>query len=1016
MDPTRTEPGLRAVLPSRPAAAGDLEIRLFGPMDVRIGLCPLPRLRSRRGLWLLALLAMRAGRPLDRDWLAGLLWPDSDAAQARRSLRQSLHDLRRALGPAGRWLADDSRRTLRLEAEGAWVDVLAFDTALARPDLDSQEAAVRLYRGPFLEGCVEEWCLPERRQREEGYLAALERLAGAATAHCDHTAAARFLRQAVEADPYQEELQRSLMEALAASGNRAEALSVYRRFCALLARDVGMEPAAESTALFLRLQAAGGEWRDPSAPRLEQGGKSRPASTGSSRWPDHPAGPVPPPAASFGRGLPVPLTRLIGRDEAVQRVMAALAQARLVTLTGTGGIGKTRLALEVAGALEGEYEHGAVFVDLAPLADPATLPEALQAALEVCPSDAGQETLAALRQYLAPRRMLLLLDNCEHLLPACAALAGALLGSCPGLRVLATSRQPLGLRGETVWRVPSLSLPAVVDGSWLMGDGTTESTAAAPATINSTRVAGTQPSAINHSEAVQLFVERARAAEASFEITPQNAPAIAQLCRRLDGIPLAIELAAARVRSLSVHEIAARLQEGFGLLAEQGPALLPRQRTMAAALDWSWDLLSPAEQTLLQRLSVFAGGWTLEAAEVVCSDFAEVVDLLTALVDKSLVLYLPARAENSVPAGKSGDRYRLLVPVRQYAMERLREGEEFEAVQRRHCDYFIQWVESVNPKLRSPEQALWFRCLEIEHDNLRAALAWCCARGEGEKELRLVTSLARFWDTCGHLREGRVRLEAALSRMTPDRPSPLRCWALGAAGWMAYVQHDYPAARAFYGQALLILREHDAPADAANALNMLALVAREEGDVPGALSLFEESLARCRELGHSARLGAVLQNLGSLLLQQGEYEMARTYLTESVSWCEAAGDRQLHGLALLDLSVAGCRQGRSEEARARGAAGLRLLHDCGAVVDVPQALDQMATLAGARGEWNRAARLWGAAARLREAVGLPGDPATEHAGECAGAPGGLSADAFAAAFAEGQAMDVEAACAYALAG
>lgn len=993
-------------VPAAKQAAG-LRISLFGPMEVRIGSRLLPRLRSRKGLWLLALLALRAGRPVDRDWLAATLWPECDEAHQRRSLRQSLHDLRLALGPEARRLICDAPRTLRLAVGAASVDVLAFDAAVARGDLDSLEVAVRLYRGPFLEDCAEEWSLGEQQRREQAYVAALERLASAATARQEHATAVGYLRLAVAVDPYREELQRALMRALAAGGNPAGALLVYRQFRARLWREMATEPAAETTALFRQL------WDE-------------------TRVRARPCVPAPPGVAQVRRRLPLPLTPLIGREEAVWELVSRLARARLVTLTGTGGIGKTRLALQVAEEVADEFRDGVGFVDLAPLADPGAVPEAVRSALGLPPGDARQETVEVLRQYLSPRRLLLVFDNCEHLLDACALLADALLCQCPGLHILATSRQALGLRGETVWRVPPLALPPAGD---------------EPFPGAAVRCAGQPAPSLPTAAAVRLFVECARAAEASFEMTPHNAAAIVRVCRRLDGIPLAIELAAARVRSLTVEQIDARLRDGFRLLTGRGATLAPRQQTLAATFDWSWALLSPAERSLLRRLSVFAGGWTLAAAEAVCAGDGigqqEVLDLLTSLVDRSLVVYLPAQRPDRVPVGTgSADgaggrisngadscvvgcpswteaRYHLLETVRQYAAERLRESDDLEATQIRHRDFFLEWAEEVKPKLRGAEQGFWFSRLETEHDNLRAALEGCRSRGDAEKELRLVVALCRFWDTCGHLREGRAHLEAALARMTPDLPYRLRLAALVHAGWMAYVQGDHPAARGYYGQALALGQKHGDRQTTADALNYLALVAMEEGDFIGARALFEESLALYRGLEQSARLGSVLDNLGTLAVWQGEYEVARAYLEQSAAWCEAAGDRQLHGLVLHDLSVADFGQGRYEEARAHCAASLRMLYECGAVVNLPAVLEQMALVAQARVEWGRAARLLGAAESLREAAGLPCHAAAtawgaRRADAAAAAEGALGKDGFAAALAEGRAMDLEQAIAFAL--
>jgi predicted ATPase/DNA-binding SARP family transcriptional activator len=991
--------------PSAPAERSPgLEIYLFGPVEVRVGGRPLPRLRSRKGFWLLGLLALRSGREVDRDWLAGTLWPEADEAGARRSLRQSLHDLRLCLGPEGGRLAGEGVRTLRLEQAGAFVDVLAFDAALARAEgaekTTAREEAVRLYRGPLLEDCAEEWVLPARRQREQAYLGALQALAAEATARRDFAAAVSYLQQAAAVDPYWEECQRSLMEALAAAGSPGEALLVYRRFRELLWREMNAEPAEETTALFRRLL-------EESRARA-QGGRGAEGQGRDS---------VPP--SSRAPLLPLPLTELIGREAAVREVSERLTRARLVTLTGTGGIGKTRLALQVAQEVAEEFPDGSGFVNLAPLADPDRVTEAVRAALELPPGAAAPEALEVVRGYLSSRQLLLVLDNCEHLLKGCAALAEELLSHCAGLRILATSRQPLGPRGELVWRVPPLEL--TVDSSQLTVE---EGPVSQLSTVNCQR--STLPAA------VRLFVERARAVEGAFEWTPGNAAAVARVCRRLDGIPLAIELAAARVRAMPVEQLARRLEESFRLLSGGGPGLLPRHETLAATFDWSWELLTEPERTLLLRLAVFAGGWTLEAAEAVCSADPEgskqktegskagsllpsafcllpsdILDLLTSLVDKSLVVY---RAE-----GGEG-RYTFLEPVRQYAAERLRGSAEGDATADRHRDYFLEWAEEVKPKLFREDQGSWFRRVEGEHDNLRAALEWCRARREAEKELRLAVALSRFWDTHGHLREGRAHLEEALSRMTDAMPARLRAHAQIHAGWMAYVVRDFSAARGHYGAALDLCPEPGDRAVRSQVFNMLAVVAMAEGSFDEARSLLGECLAGYRERGIPEPAG-IYDNLGALALRQKEYEEARYYVERSVArWGKHRPNQEGHALALLNLSLVDYRQGRHREALEHGAASLRILHAGGLVVHLPGALDRLAVLAGTEGEWGRAVRLLAAAEQLREAAGGQDSESAvrERAEDLAKAERALGADAFAAAAAEGRAMDLEQAVAYAL--
>jgi non-specific serine/threonine protein kinase len=483
--------------------------------------------------------------------------------------------------------------------------------------------------------------------------------------------------------------------------------------------------------------------------------------------------------------LPVQLTSFIGREQEMAEVAGLLASTRLLTLTGTGGVGKTRLALQVAAAQLDSYAQGVWLVGLAPLADSTLVPGTVLAALGV-PEQPGRLPLAALLDALRTRQLLLLLDNCEHLLDACAGLAEALLRACPHLRIMATSREPLGLAGESRWRVPSLAVPGADQAA--------------------------SPTAVARCAAVRLFVERVRAVQPAFALTAANAAAVAEVCARLDGIPLALELAAARLSALGMAELAARLDQQLRLLTGGSRTALPRQRTLQATVAWSYDLLTSQEQTLFARLSVFAGGWSLEAAETVGADeiiAAEaVLDLLARLVDKSLVL-----AEETADGSTW---YRLQETLRQYGQERLAAAEETAQAQRRHAAYYLALVERFDRVITGTEQLAWLARLERELDNLRAALALCLdtseqAHGQDEAPaaeiaLRLARGLHNFWRDHDHHREGLAWLEQALGRGT-DAPVALRAWALGSAGILAGSAHDLTRAQALMAESIALCRE-----------------------------------------------------------------------------------------------------------------------------------------------------------------------------------------------------------------
>jgi predicted ATPase len=439
--------------------------------------------------------------------------------------------------------------------------------------------------------------------------------------------------------------------------------------------------------------------------------------------------------------LPVELSSFIGREREISEVEGLLAETRLLTLTGTGGCGKTRLALRVAGNLRERFEDGVWWVSLAPLTSPDLTPKSVASALGMH-EQPGRSTTEALSDHLRFRDLILVLDNCEHLIEACAALAEALLLCCPNLKILATSREPLGVAGEATWPVPSLSLPT----------------------------AHRRPPVeeLVRYEAVRLFVERAAAARPDFAPTEHNAPVVVEVCRELDGIPLAIELAAARTKVLTIEQIAGRLGDSFRLLTGGSRTVLPRQRTLRATIEWSFELLPEEERTMFRRLSVFAGGFTLEATEEVCSGggIAEegVFDLLSRLVDKSLI----------VTEERDGHaRYRMLETVRQYGAEKLRDAGELQVIQQRHADFFLAMAEEAEFGMVGPDQAAWLGRLEEEHDNVRAALGWL-QEGDAEQGLppRRGEGAAREAPRApGNTGSGRGAGQGASSSRRPDRPS-----------------------------------------------------------------------------------------------------------------------------------------------------------------------------------------------------------------------------------------------------
>jgi predicted ATPase/Tfp pilus assembly protein PilF len=800
----------------------------------------------------------------------------------------------------------------------------------------------------------------------------------------------------------------------------------------------GLEKAPEAryptaTAFVTALREAALDASDPT-------GLASPVATANQRDPIAPtarivsAGPganAAAPSTLASHNLPAALSSFIGRTREQDAVRTLLGAHQLVTLVGTGGTGKTRLALIVAAGWRAHCRNGVWLVELAPLSDPELIPSALSTVLGL-EEEPGRPLLRTVIDYLEDKHLLLVLDNCEHLVHACAALAGDLLQRCPGLRILATSREGLGVPGEQIYRVPRLAVPDPV----------------AFGSLNE----------LEQVEAVRLFVTRARERQADFTLTARNAAAVAAVCARLDGLPLAIELAAGRVGSLPLEAIAAQLEQSIRLL-RGGPRAMPaRQQTMQAALDWSWDLLDGAERMLLGRLSVFARGWVLETAGLVCGeedqDGWEVAELLAALVDKSLVV-LGGNAEMQ-------GRYRLLEPVRQYAAARLVEAGEEGCIHERHLDWCLALAEQGAVQLWGPSQDSWLERLEGEHDNIRAALAWSLdgERAGNEaavKGLSLAAALARFWRMRGYFGEGRRWLNETLAHGNRcDAPAPLRARALGRAGGLARSQSDYPQARKLLEESLSLYRELDDKDGVATALNNLANVALEQGDYHRAVSLWEESLSLSRESGNKQGTSATLNNLGqvaallddyaraSLLLEeslalsrglgnkdgvaatlnnlgavaayQGDFARGGALLEESVALFQELGNKQGSADSLGELGRMAYRQGKYKRAAALHQKSLQLSQDLGARGLQAELLERLTWVAVALGHIGRAASLGGAAESLRESLDIQLVPElqADHAWAVQAIHAVLGEPTFAAAWAKGRALPIEEAITLAL--
>ncbi len=728
---------------------------------------------------------------------------------------------------------------------------------------------------------------------------------------------------------------------------------------------------------------------------------------------------------SHPNNLPVQLTTFIGREKEIREVEAHLETERLLTLTGPGGAGKTRLSLQVAADRIERFKHGVWFVELASLSDPSLVPQVVATTLGLH-EQPGRILLDLLQDYLRSKQVLLVLDNCEHLIEACAQLANTLLRTAPDLKILTSSREPLGINGETTYPVPSLSFP---------GDPL------------STEASGNANSveALARFEAVRLFVDRAQRVQPTFAVTPANAPALAEICRRLDGIPLALELAAARVKSLTLEQIAQRLDDRFRLLTGGSRTAMPHHQTLQATIEWSYGMLSKEERILFERLAVFAGGWTLEAAEHICEGadltLGDVLDLLMRLVDKSLVV---------VDQSRDAARYHFLDTIRQYARDKFSTLDETDRTRicDQHLAYFLAFVREMDQTVRGTEQEAGLVQLDRELDNVRAALAWSAGTNNVDAEMGLALALWRYWRVRSFFSEGRRWLADALARGEACPPA-LRAKALLGAGSLANYQADYAQARGFLEASLKLHRQLKDNQGIGLSLNLLADGKTMTGEFAGARRDLQESVAIFRKLNDPRGTGYALYFLGSLLLRTGELAQARPLLEESLTRLTRVGDKWWIGNTLLQLGWCLNRQGEHDRAlqllqealdmstqfndtRGTGRAlmyvgevkysqgdytaarlkyieSLKMFHEIGDKWAETSCLEGLAYIAAAQNEARRVAYLLGAAEHMHERLGAPLLAVYRESNEKSAnrARKQLGAQDFSQAWAEGRALNDE---------
>ena len=664
----------------------------------------------------------------------------------------------------------------------------------------------------------------------------------------------------------------------------------------------------------------------------------------------------PPPRTPDARpsNLPPQLTSFVGREEQIVEVERLLDHTRLLTLTGPGGSGKSRLALRVAAELLTRYQDGSCFVDLSPVTDPALVPAAVANALGI-PEAANRPILEEVKDHLRHRELLQVVDNFEQVAEA-GPVIEELLTAAPKLRTMVTSRVVLSLRGEQEYAVPPLDVP---DPERLPPDLSTLSAV----------------------EAVRLFSERARAASPRFTLTEQNAPAVAEITARLDGLPLAIELAATRTKVLTPEEMLARLKRRLSILTSGSPSLPKRQRTLRATIAWSYDLLDPVERRLFARLSVFTGGWTFESAEAVCDPEGlglDALDGLTSLVDKSLI-------RRTEPAGHPS-RFSMLETIREFGQEQLAANGDLELVLRRHAEHFLGLAVEAEPHLTAEGQAAWLDRCDQEHANVRAALRWAIEMGEAGRAQAAAGALWRFWQQRGHLAEGRRWLEEILAMPSGQAPTAARAKALAAAGGIAWWS-DRGASHAFYDEALAIERELGDPARLAEALYNDAFAVAAEHDLTSAARLLDESLDLFRRVGDQPGVAKVLVMQVIPDAMAGAWDRVATRIEEVVAIWRRLGDRLNLAFDLVWLAFAYGRAGRREDARSTALEALELFREVDDATGIALAFLDLAFLLTWEGRHEDAIRLAGASESHRERAGggptpgfggmLEGDPVAE---------------------------------------
>jgi predicted ATPase/DNA-binding SARP family transcriptional activator len=861
-----------------------LEIRLLGEFTLLRSGCELPTRTSTRARLLVARLALNPGHEFLRTELAAQLWPDSEPESARFSLRQLIAGLRRSAPELSHYLSSGDRTTLCLRDNGVSVDAIEFRAAAAA----APGRAVELYRGAFGKAIDDPWIEARRAEFEALYLDVLQRLAD----RSEPREAVGWLRKAIDADPYSEPLHQGLFRRLAECGDRSGLQAAYRKFVEFLHREMNLQPSQETERLYRFLIS------EKDAPVTQ-----------------------PPCKPVLTSRLPVPVNEIVGREGDLMEVCGHLASNRLVTILGPGGVGKTRLAIAVGEEQRSKRAGGVWFCDLSSVADQDHVASTVGRSLGMQAS--GNESWnQILVEGIASTSRLLIIDNCEHLLQACSELSGHLLGLCPNLSILATSRIPLGTAFEQRHVVEPLTLPT--HEIFLDDSG---------------------PSVLHRFSAIRLFETCAKRVSPRFAVGVQNSGCVIRICNAVDCLPLGIEMATARLGALSLDELDRRLENSLSILRSRDQNLGKRHRSLEAVIQWSYDLLPAGARILLGRVSTFRGGWTLTACEAVCGleklPRESVLETLIELADASLVQ-------------RQGDRYFLLDSIRRFALDRLEESGESETCFDLHREFFRSLATGAESKIKGPEQLECLLELDAEHHNLRAALKFSLSRRNAIAALEMCSALWPYWQTRGAFLEAREWFVASFKIDAGPVRTLARAKALGWACDLARLQSDFKTATDFGEESLEIYSELCDSKGVAFSLSVLAIVAMLTGDYELGWCRQRQSLAIRRELGDSREIAISLTNLGITSLYRGDREAALAYQTEGLSLFQELGDQRSVCRSLTNIGNLFMFEGRLDAAQMNHSKVLALRRGFGDRSGVATSLNNLGLVLTLQGDYDQA--------------------------------------------------------------